>query len=222
MGSSRRFLGSNKATSLDNVDTSRATRNAQTRLPAQGPHTVMHPSPHDLSRLLALVATQDRNAFAQLYDATSAKLYGIVLRILNRRDLADEVLQEIFVKIWKRASEFDPARASPITWMAIIARNAALDEVRKRSPISIETTPEALHVASPEASPLQNTELSQDVARLMACLSSLDPQRRDIVVQAYIEGSSREELSQRFGHPVATIKTWLHRSLAQLKACLQP
>lgn len=181
----------------------------------------MRPSPQDLSQLLARVSTQDRDAFSTLYDATSSKLYGIILRILKRRDLADEVMQDVYVKVWQRASEFDSDRASPITWMAIIARNSALDEARKRRPLSIEETPEAFNVASLEASPLQNTELGQEVARLMACLSSLDPQRREIVIEAYIDGSTREELSQRFGHPVATIKTWLHRSLAQLKACLQ-
>ncbi len=182
----------------------------------------MRPTPQDISQLLTQVAANDRAAFSALYDQTSAKLYGVIVRILVRRELADEVMQDVYVKIWKRASEFDPARASPITWMAVIARNAALDEVRKRQPLAIEDTPEALNVVSAQPSPLQSVELSQEVARLMACLSNLDPQRRDIVVQAYIDGSSREELSQRFGHPVATIKTWLHRSLAQLKACLQP
>jgi RNA polymerase sigma-70 factor, ECF subfamily len=177
-------------------------------------------SPHILNALLARVGSKDQQAFAQVYDATSSKLYGIVLRILKRREVADEVLQEVYVKIWERAGDFDPARASAITWMATIARNRALDEIRKRVPVSIEDTPEALDVASSEPHPLQALELSQDVARLTACLDKLDPQRREIVVLAYINGSSREELSQRFGHPVATIKTWLHRSLAQLKACL--
>ena len=176
----------------------------------------------NITFLLAGVGNKDAAAFSQLYDATSAKLYGIVLRILKRRDLADEVLQEVYVKIWERAADFDPARSSPITWMATIARNRALDEVRRRVPISIEDAPEAWNVASADAPPLQALELSQDVKRLNACLDRLEPQRRQLVVEAYLQGASREELSQRFGHPVATIKTWLHRSLAQLKACLSP
>ena len=180
----------------------------------------MPPTAQDITDLLVQVGTGDRPAFSRVYDATSSKLYGIILRILKRRELADEVLQEVYVKIWERAADFDPTRASPITWMATIARNRALDEVRKRVALSIEDTPEALNVASSEASPLQAVELSQDVQRLMTCLNGLDPQRREMVVLAYINGSSREELSQRFSHPVATIKTWLHRSLAQLKACL--
>ena len=179
-------------------------------------------TPQNIVALLARVASKDAAAFEQVYDATSAKLYGIILRILNRRDLADEVLQEVYVKIWERAADFDPARSSPITWMATIARNRALDEIRRRVPVSIEEAPEALNVASNDAPPLQALELSQDVKRLNACLDKLEPQRKQLVIEAYLQGATREELSQRFGHPVATIKTWLHRSLAQLKACLSP
>jgi RNA polymerase sigma-70 factor, ECF subfamily len=182
----------------------------------------MNLTAQNISALLVQVASKDTVAFGQIYDATSAKLYGIILRILRRRDLADEVLQEVYVKIWERAADFDPARSSPITWMATIARNRALDEIRRRVPVSIEDTPEAFNVASDEAPPLQALELSQDVKRLNACLDRLEPQRKQLVVEAYIQGASREELSQRFGHPVSTIKTWLHRSLAQLKACLSP
>lgn len=179
-------------------------------------------SANDISALLARVANKDAAAFEALYDFTSAKLYGIILRILRRRDMADEVLQEVYVKIWERAADFDAMRASPITWMATIARNRALDEIRKRTPLSIEDTPEALEVPSAEPHPLAALELSQDLHALQACLDRLEPQRKEIVLQAYLLGATREELSQRFGHPVATIKTWLHRSLAQLKACLTP
>lgn len=176
--------------------------------------------PSQLSQLLARIAGGDQSAFSEAYDATSPKLYGIVLRILRRRDVADEVLQEVYVKIWEHAADFDATRASPITWMAAIARNRALDEVRKKTPVSIEDAPEALEFATSDPSPLQALEQSQDAARLKACLAQLEPVKRDIVMLAYWNGSSREELSQKFGAPVATIKTWIHRSLAQLKACL--
>jgi RNA polymerase sigma-70 factor, ECF subfamily len=174
----------------------------------------------DITGLLARVAVRDRDAFSALYDATSSKLYGIILRILRRRDIADEVLQEVFVKIWDRASDFDPSRASPITWMSTIARNRALDEVRRSKPLSIEDVPEAMDVASGDPHPLQALERTEALRALMACLEGLEPQRREIVLLAYLNGASREELSQRYGHPVATIKTWLHRSLSQLRGCL--
>jgi len=182
----------------------------------------MTTSAQDIVDLLARVSRKDVAAFDALYDTTSSKLYGIIFRILRRRDIADEVLQEVYVKIWERAADFDPGRASPITWMATIARNRALDEVRRRVPASIEDAPEALNVPSSDTQPLHALELSQDVARLNACLDKLDPQRKQLVVDAYLHGATREELSQRLGAPVATIKTWLHRSLAQLKACLTP
>ena len=104
------------------------------------------PTAQSLGLLLQRIAARDRPAFAMLYSATSAKLYGIVLRILKRRDIAEEVLQDVYVKIWERAGDFEAGRASPITWMATIARNRAIDEVRRRAPVSIEDAPEALEV----------------------------------------------------------------------------
>ena len=174
----------------------------------------------DINDLLSRVARKDRAAFADAYRATSPKLYGIILRILKRRDIADEVLQEVYVKIWERAAEFDPKRASPITWMAAIARNRALDEVRRKTPVSLEDHPEILDVASDEVGALDTVLRGEDGKRLNDCLNRLEPGRREMVVLAYCDGCTREELGSRFGQPANTIKTWLRRSLAQLKACL--
>ncbi len=159
-------------------------------------------------------------AFQQLYAATSAKLYGVVLRILKRRDLTDEVVQEAYVRVWNNATTFDPARASAITWLVTIARNRALDEVRKVRPVSLEQVPGLADIRDPQMLVSEQMEQSADYARLQTCLDALEPQRREIVMLAYFEGLSREELGKRFGHPAATIKTWLHRSLKQLKTCL--
>ena len=169
---------------------------------------------------MARVARKDRAAFTDVYRATSAKLYGIVLRILHRRDLADEVLQEVYVKIWDRAGDFNPQMASPISWMAAIARNRALDEVRRKRPDSIEDHPELLDAASDEETALARVMRGEDGKRLADCLTRLEPDRRQLVVLAYCEGLSRDELAGRFGQPVNTVKTWLRRSLAQLKGCL--
>lgn len=181
---------------------------------------MLKPTAVDLSDLLARVAARDREAFAAVYKATSAKLWGVVVRILPRRDIAEDVLQDVYVRIWERAASFDPAKASPITWMATIARNRAIDEVRRKSPVSIEDAPESLEVEQDAPSPLDNTQMSQDLRRLQQCLQGLDAERREIVLLAYYNGLSRDELAKRFSHPVATIKTWLHRSLAQLRKCL--
>lgn len=173
-----------------------------------------------LTSLVLAVARQDRAAFRDLYNATSAKLYGIIIRILVRRDLAEEILQEVYVKIWERAGDFDAQRASPITWMATIARNRALDEVRRVRPVSIEERPEVMDVPDDRIAQDDALATSQDVARMLDCVDKLDEGRRDLVRLAYIDGLSREALALRTGRPVATIKTWLHRSLKQLKDCL--
>src|SRR5215469_6378234 len=104
-------------------------------------------SSQELVWLLAAVAKGDQAAFERLYAATRAKLYGVVLRILRRHDLADEVMQETYLRIWNGAGRFDPRLSAPITWMVAIARNQAIDLVRKKSEASIEEQPEALEVA---------------------------------------------------------------------------
>ena len=174
----------------------------------------------DLVSLLGRVAARDRTAFDRLYAATSAKLYGIVLRILVRRELADEALQDVYVRVWQRAADFDPARASPITWMAAIARNRALDEVRRVRPVSIEEAPEVMDMATEDVSAFEQLAASEEARRLRRCLEALEPERRQIVLLAFYNGLSREELGTRFGRPAGTIKTWIHRSLAQLRVCL--
>jgi RNA polymerase sigma-70 factor (ECF subfamily) len=177
-------------------------------------------SSDDLTQWLTQSARGDRQAFAALYRASSAKLYGTILRILNDRALAADILQEVYVKIWRNASSFDAAKAAPTTWMAAIARNRALDEARKRKPPTIDAETEGLNLAAPESDPLAGRDRQEELRRLLACLDGLDAERRRIVVLAYCEGLSREALSARFAHPVPTIKTWLRRSLAQLRECL--
>lgn len=174
----------------------------------------------ELARTVTCVAQGDRAAFAALYQATAAKLYGVVLRILNRRDLSDEVLQEVYLKIWERAAEFDVQRSSPITWMVTIARNRALDLKRRKQPDSLEDMADGMELAAEEENPLAAREQHEDLQRVMSCLDGIDAQKREMVILAYLRGWSREQLSARFTAPVATIKTWLHRSLTQLRLCL--
>src|SRR5262245_848153 len=127
-------------------------------------------APGSLVALMQGVAARDRAAFAALYDATSAKLYGIVLRIPRRRDAAHEGLQEVYVQGWQRAASYDAAKGSPVAWLAAIARNRALDAVRRKAPLSLEDAPEALDIAAEEADPLECLDQSEDLARLRQCL----------------------------------------------------
>ena len=174
----------------------------------------------DLAQLLSRVAARDATAFAALYTQTSAKLYGVVSRILPRADAAAEALQEAYVRIWEKAGDFDPLRGSPLAWMATIARNRALDEVRRVLPGSLDDLPESFEPAADEVDPLAARERSEALGALVKCLQALDEEKRAAVLLAYYRGFSREALAKRFGRPVPTIKTWLHRSLAQLRDCL--
>jgi len=174
----------------------------------------------EIAGLMSRVARRDRAAFAALYHATSAKMFGTALRILRRRDLAEDIVQEVYAKIWERAGDFDAAKASPITWMAAIVRNRALDVVRRKAPMQLEDLPEGFEPAAQVSDPLAGRDRSEGLRKLLACLDKLDPQKRQMVLLAYYHGASRDALAQRYDAPVPTIKTWLHRSLAQLRGCL--
>jgi RNA polymerase sigma-70 factor (ECF subfamily) len=179
----------------------------------------MTSSPDELAALLGKIAAKDRAAFAALYRATSAKLYGVIARILVHGD-ASEALQEAYVKIWQRAGDYDAARGSPLAWMATIARNRALDEARKRRPLSLEDMPEGFEPAGESEDPLASRERSEAYAALLRCLERLEPDKRAMVLAAYYRGASREALAARYNAPVGTVKTWLRRSLADLRDCL--
>ena len=176
-------------------------------------------SRQDLVEALERTARGDRAAFEKVYAATAVKLYGIVIRILGRGDLAEDILQEVYIRVWQRASEFDPATGSPITWLATIARNRALDEARRKTMRSLDDCPELLQLRSDE-DPLADSERNEERSRLQACLDCLDPEKRQVVLLAYHYGMTREEVARVISRPVATVKTWLRRSLAQLKDCL--
>src|SRR5271155_4859680 len=174
----------------------------------------------ELADLLRRVAARDSAAFAMLYKQTRAKLYGVVARILTKGDLSGEVLQEVFVRIWEKAGDYDVDKGSPIAWMATIARNRALDEVRRVRPVSLEDMPEGFEPAAEEIDPLAFRERSEQLTALTKCLETLDEEKRKLVLLAYYRGLSREALSERMQRPVPTIKTWLRRGLAQLRDCL--
>ena len=177
-------------------------------------------TPAELIWLLASVAKGDEAAFERLYAATRAKLFGVVLRILRRQDLAEEVVQEAYVKIWHSAGQFNPSLASPITWMVSIARNRAIDFVRKRSEASIEDEPSAMEIASDIPDPLARREMTEELKRILECVGQLDPERQKLVLLAYYNGWSREQLSEKFNTPLNTVKTWLRRSMIEIRGCL--
>lgn len=173
-----------------------------------------------LEGLLRAIASGDRAAFRRLYDATQAKLYGVVLRILRDRAQADDALQEIYVRIWDKAADFDPNKASALTWMATIARNRAIDLLRSLRSAAGTNAQEIEDLPAETSEPLEARHRSEELQRLLACLAGLDEERRQMILLAYYRGATREDLSRRFERPVPTVKTLLHRGLAQLRECL--
>ncbi len=171
-----------------------------------------------LADLLGRTASGDRAAFSRLYDLTKAKLFGVIRRILVRADLAEEALQESYVRVWSNAYRYDSGHASAMTWMIAIARNQAIDLKRKANE-RVAAQAVALEDVSLQATET-SAEDSADYRRLRQCLGGLGEDGRDMVLLAYHQGYSREELAQRFSRPVATVKTILRRSLAALKECL--
>lgn len=174
-----------------------------------------------LRRLLAEIARGGADQLAELYDLTSPKLYGLILRIQRDRGLAEDVLQDVYLRIWQAAGAYRPEAGPPLPWLCTIARNRAIDSVRRKVE---HQGPELDHGEDWVArliDPHDGVAAFLDRNALLACLGRLDPMHRDCVVLAYCEGQSREDLARHFDRPVNTIKTWLHRSLAGLKACLE-
>jgi len=176
-----------------------------------------------LQELLAACALKDRQAFARLYVMTSAKLYGVVLRILSRDEWAQDCLQEAYIKVWNRADSYRPYLASPMTWMATIARNQALDLLRRRHREVRESEIDGLpEEVDRELLPPERLQRSADGQRLNRCLEQLKSQQRQVIALAYFRGLTHDELAARTHTPLGTIKTWIRRGLEQLKRCLEP
>lgn len=179
-----------------------------------------------LEELLAATARGDRAAFSELYTATSAHLFALLLRILRRRDLAEEALQDCYVRIWQKSGSFSADRGAPVVWLASIARYRALDLLRARRPevsdqVGESGGPLASHVDE-RANVEQAAEGHHELERLHACLGELGDEQRSAVMLAYYEGFTHPELSERLAAPLGTVKSWVRRGLQRLRECLDP
>ncbi|HEX2115716.1 MAG TPA: sigma-70 family RNA polymerase sigma factor [Alphaproteobacteria bacterium] len=172
---------------------------------------------------MAAVGRGERQALARLYAATSAQLFGIALRIMKRRDRAEEVLQDAFVSVWQRARDYDAAKGSVMTWMASIVRNRAIDVLRRDRPsVSIDDAPGQESWASAAPDPFEATLASVEARRVRDCLETLDEKPRRAIMLAYYDGLTQEELASKLEAPLGTIKSWVRRGLLRLKDCLEP
>jgi len=178
------------------------------------------PASQDITRLIVRVSMRDRAAFDLLYRRTSAKLFGVCLRVLRDRAEAEEALQEVFFKVWTKADRFAASELSPISWLVAIARNHAIDRLRSRRerPAGIEA---AAAVADETPGPEAQAEASGEGDRIHQCLEELEDNRAAAVRGAYLGGESYAELAHRHSVPLNTMRTWLRRSLMKLRECLE-
>jgi RNA polymerase sigma-70 factor, ECF subfamily len=175
-----------------------------------------------IAAALARIPGGDRVALQTVYRLTSAKLFGVCLRILSERSEAEDVLQEVFVTVWRKAADFDPNRASPMTWLIAIARNRAIDRLRAtRQSRRMEPIDTAAEVADSAAGADSALESAQDHARLHGCLDSLAAHERSALRGAFFDGNTYEDLAARMSVPLGTMKSWIRRAMIKLKTCLE-
>jgi RNA polymerase sigma-70 factor (ECF subfamily) len=157
----------------------------------------------------------------QVYQKTSAKLFGICLRILGSRSEAEDALQDIYISVWRKAGSFDPARASPITWLATLARNRAIDRLRASGSRPAAGIEEAADVADPGEDALSQLEARQESGRLKGCMEELEERQSSAIRSAFFDGFTYSELAERTEVPLGTMKSWVRRGLIRLRECLE-
>ncbi len=178
-----------------------------------------------LIRLLHATAQGDQQAFRQLYDTSSPHLFGLLIRMLKRRDWAEEALQDCYLKIWQKADTYAPDKGAPLTWLMTVARYRALDLLRmKRPEVEMPEESDAAPMTfadekgvNPEARAVE----SEGIGRLSDCMKDLQDEQRRSVLLAYYEGYTHQELAHMLNAPLGTVKSWVRRGLQRLRECLE-
>ena len=184
-----------------------------------------------LADLIAASACGDERAFQRLYRSTSAALFGMALRILKRRDWAEEVLQESFVSVWRHAARYDRNKGAAMTWLIRIVRNQSLDWIHPSRPDGFERgnaqasdldVDELLDAAGPQATAdnAEALDYARRAERIDACLSALDARQRQSLVLVFFHGLSHSDLARQLQQPLGTVKAWVRRGLVRLASCL--
>lgn len=178
-----------------------------------------------LIALLERIAQKDEAALRELYEQTSSKLYGLALRVVSSRDHAEDVLQETYMNIWRIAGDYRASLSPPMAWMGVIVRSRALDFLRRRASERADTTQEldeflSDSLASDAPNPADMAQASELAWALNECLRKLEAKHREVVSLAYLRDLSHGELAERLKLPLGTVKTWIRRSLEQLRGCM--
>lgn len=185
----------------------------------------LHTTDSTLMALLDRVAAQDEVALKDLYDQTASRLYGLALRIVGNREWAEDVLQESFLGIWRNAGDYRSSLSPPLAWMGLLVRSRALDFLRRRraerlhANIPLEDT-DSLPDPNTASGPMQLVEASEQAAALHQCMQRLEHEQRQVVSLAYLRDLSHSELASHLKLPLGTVKSWIRRSLEQLRKCM--
>ena len=175
----------------------------------------------DLGTLLIAIASGDRVAFRRLYESVSPKLFAIIRRINRDAAGSEEILQDVFLRVWNNAGSFSPQAGSAMAWLITIARNRAIDVLRQKAPLLAVPADNKPHPYDTIADPVNSEARLNDMAVLRNCLGAIEEPTRSCILLAYYEGFSRDELAAKYETPVNTIKSWLHRGLTSLRDCLE-
>jgi RNA polymerase sigma-70 factor (ECF subfamily) len=179
----------------------------------------------ELQAQLARVALGDKAAFARVYQMTSSHLFGVALRILNRRDAAEDVLQDAFVSVWHQAGSYQAATSQPMTWLITIVRNKALDvvrsaAVRRETEMPVDEEGQTMEIEDDRLNPLGLLEQAADALGIRRCMEVLDASHRQCLALAYYHGMSHSEVAAHINAPLGSVKAWVRRGLERLKKCL--
>lgn len=172
-------------------------------------------NPFDYAVALQQCARGDRQALQGLYQREGGRLLAVALRLVGERALAEDIVHDAFVRIWTQAASFNAQRGSARGWMFTITRHLALNHIRRHARVRALNDEDLDGLATEEPA-----EAVLGSARIDGCLEQLDPQRRQCLYHAYLDGYSHAEIAQRLQTPLGTVKAWIKRSLAALRECM--